>query len=225
MNDDALTRVSLEDGSGEVAFLVSTPAGASKGTLLLAHGAGAAMDSSFMNRFAGHATIAGVTVMRFEFRYMAERRDSGRKRPPPAAEKLVGEFRAALGAALRMTEGPFVIGGKSLGGRVAAMVAGLDLDPRVGAVVCLGYPFHAAGDVGVTRLAPLEALRIPALVVQGERDPFGDRKEIEALPALPKVRFVWSEDGSHDLAPRGGSPATWDGNLRDAAQAAAALIG
>ena len=68
--------------------------------LLLAHGAGAAMDSGFMNRFAGHAATNGLAVARFEFAYMARRRVDGRKRPPPRADKLIGEFQTALQAVL-----------------------------------------------------------------------------------------------------------------------------
>ena len=206
-----------------VEFLRTAAEGPQRATLLLAHGAGAAMDSPFMERFAGHAAAAGLAVVRFEFAYMAGHR-SGKKRPPPAAEKLVGEFAAAAGAFLAESEGPVLIGGKSLGGRVAAMLAGeTDLDPRVAGVVCLGYPFHPPGRSDELRLEPLANLRRPALIAQGERDPFGDRKEVEAMALPATVRLLWCEDGSHDLAPRGGSPATWDGNLKAAADAAAAF--
>jgi predicted alpha/beta-hydrolase family hydrolase len=206
-------------------FLTTEPAGVRRGTLLLAHGAGVAMDSPFMNRFAGHAAAAGLVVARFEFAYMAARRDGGKKRPPPAAEKLVAEYVAALDRLLATCEGPVLIGGKSLGGRVAAMVGGReDLSPRVAGVVCLGYPFHPTDDPAALRLAPLENLRVPALIAQGERDPFGDRREVEALRLPERVRLFWCEDGSHDLAPRGAAAATWDGNLKTAAAAAAALL-
>lgn len=209
-----------------VEFLRTAAVGPRRGTLLLAHGAGAAMDSPFMERFAGHAAAAGLDVLRFEFAYMAGRRRGGSKKPPPAAEKLVGEFAAALAACLAETEGPVVVGGKSLGGRVAAMLAGSpDLDARVVGVACLGYPFHPQGEPGNLRLAPLAGLARPALVAQGERDPFGDRGEVEAMALPERVRLLWCEDGSHDLAPRGGSPATWDGNLKAAAAAVAQFLG
>jgi len=208
-----------------VDFLETAANGARRGTLLLAHGAGAAMDSPFMERFSRHAAAAGLDVARFEFAYMAGRRSGGSKRPPPAAEKLVGEFDTALAESLAETAGPVMIGGKSLGGRVAAMLAGSpDLDARVVGVVCLGYPFHPPGRAGELRLEPLAGLARPALIAQGERDPFGDRKEVEALDLPAAVRVLWCEDGSHDLAPRGGSPATWDGNLKAAAAAAAAFL-
>ena len=78
-------------------FLTNEAADPRRGVLLLAHGAGAAMDSPFMNRFAGHAAAAGLEVARFEFAYMAQRRTGGSKRPPAAVDTLVVEFRKALG--------------------------------------------------------------------------------------------------------------------------------
>jgi hypothetical protein len=197
-----------------------------RGTLLLAHGASAAMDTPFLQRFAAHAAKAGLDVVRFEFGYMAQRRSGGSRRPPPKAETLVPEFVAALQAVLADSEGPVLIGGKSMGGRIAAMVGGLpDLDARVKAVVCLGYPFHPTGQPEKLRLGPLEALRIPALIVQGTRDPFGDEKEVATYAVPPRVTILWSEDGNHDLAPTGASPATWNGNLEAAAKAVAGVLG
>ncbi|MAA97897.1 MAG: alpha/beta hydrolase [Stappia sp.] len=191
-------------------------------TLLLAHGAGAAMDSGFMNRFAGHAAAAGLDVARFEFAYMAGRRAGGPKRPPPKAELLVGEFQKALQQVLGETSGPVLIGGKSMGGRVAAMLAASSSLPRrVTGVACLGYPFHPQGRTDTWRLAPLEASRRPVLIAQGERDAFGNAAELEDVMLPDQARLVWLEDGSHDLAPRGASPATWEGNLTRTAQAVA----
>ena len=93
-------------------------------TLLLAHGAGAAMDSSFMNRMAAALAENGVKVARFEFPYMAARRAGGKKAPPPKAELLVSAFQTALQQIMPEVEGTLLIGGKSMGGRVAAMLAG-----------------------------------------------------------------------------------------------------
>jgi Predicted hydrolase of the alpha/beta-hydrolase fold len=92
-------------------------------TLLLAHGAGVAMDAPVMAAYASALAAAGITVLRFEFAYMAARR-SGSRRPPPRAEALVGEFMGAVAVATPLAEGPLLVGGKSLGGRVATMVAG-----------------------------------------------------------------------------------------------------
>ena len=190
--------------------------------LLMAHGAGAAMDSGFMNRFAGHAATNGLAVARFEFAYMARRRVDGRKRPPPRADKLTGEFQTALQAVLDQRKGPVLIGGKSMGGRVAAMLSGAaSLPKRVTGVVCLGYPFHPPAKPDDWRLEPLQSARRPVLVAQGTRDAFGGTADLETVTLPAHVRLIWMEDGNHDLAPRGASPATWDGNLAAAAAATA----
>ena len=194
-----------------------------RATLLLAHGAGAPMDSSFMTRIAEALAARGLAVARFEFAYMAKRRTTGKKYPPPKAEKLSGEFRAAIETALAAPEriGPLVIGGKSMGGRVAAITAGEALPEDVVAVACLGYPFHGPGRPEEIRLAPLVATLLPTLVLQGERDEFGNRTEVEGLAVGDAVRFEWIADGSHDFGPRGASEATLKGNIAHAAEALA----
>ncbi len=196
-----------------------------RATLLLAHGAGAAMDSSFLNRIAEGVAERGVAVARFEFPYMAKRRTTGKKAPPPKAETLVPDYRAAIDAALAAPErvGPLVIGGKSMGGRVAAMTAGEILPDAAVGVLCLGYPFHGPGRPEEIRLAPLQNGRLPTLVLQGERDEFGSRAEVESLDVGPFVRFEWIEDGSHDFGPRGSSPATLKGNVAHACDLIAAF--
>ncbi|MBO0345452.1 alpha/beta hydrolase [Roseibium sp. CAU 1637] len=194
-------------------------------TLLLAHGAGAAMDSPFMNKIADKLAAEGIAVVRFEFAYMAQRREGGSKRPPPKADKLVGEYQTALKQLMGITEGPLLIGGKSMGGRVAAMVAGNQTPPgRLKGVVCLGYPFHATGKTeGDWRLGPLEASNRRILILQGERDPFGSQVELDALTLPTAIELHYLEDGNHDFAPRGRSPATMDSNLGAAAKHIAAF--
>ncbi len=193
---------------------------------LLAHGAGAPMTSPFMERIARLLTERGFGVSRFEFAYMAGRREDGKRRPPPKAERLVDEYRDAV-AAVRESLTPrtkLLIGGKSLGGRVASLVADeLYGEGRIGGLVCLGYPFHPPGKPEALRTAHLEHLRAPALIVQGERDPFGDRSEVEALRLSPAIHFAWAGDGDHDLGPRGGSGYTRAGNLAAAADAVEAF--
>ena len=90
---------------------------------------------------------------------------------------------------------------------------------RIAGLVCLGYPFHPPGKPEQLRTAHLQAIRCPTLIVQGERDPFGSRAEVEALKLPASIRFVWAGDGDHDLGPRGGSGFTRAGNLAAAADA------
>ena len=194
-----------------------------RATIVLAHGAGAPMDSSFMNRIAEGLAARGLAVARFEFAYMAKRRTLGKKFPPPKAEKLDSEFRAAIEAVSAAPEcvGPVVIGGKSMGGRVAAITSGAALDARVTGVACLGYPFHGPGRPEEIRLTPLQNGLLPILVLQGERDEFGNRAEVETLDIGPRARFEWIEDGSHDFGPRGAAAATLKSNIQHACDALA----
>ena len=189
--------------------------------LLLAHGAGAPMDSPFMDAIAGLIAAHDICVLRFEFPYMAARRQSGRRSPPPRADALCAVYREVVGEAARPGR-RLVVGGKSMGGRVASMVAdALYRDGMVAGLVCLGYPFHPPGKPDSLRTAHLEAMSVPALVCQGERDPFGSRGEVEAWRLSPAVRLHWLADGNHDLVPRKASGLTNDDNWRAAAAAVA----
>ncbi|RUY94688.1 alpha/beta fold hydrolase, partial [Mesorhizobium sp. M7A.F.Ca.CA.002.15.1.1] len=110
-------------------------------TILLAHGAGAAMDSPSMTATAKALAAAGFQVARFEFHYMAARR-YGHRKPPPRAETVNPEYIKAI-ADLRAkgVTGPLVIGGKSMGGRVASMVADeMFAKGEISGLLCLGYP-------------------------------------------------------------------------------------
>jgi hypothetical protein len=190
--------------------------------LLLAHGAGAPMDSPFMAAVANLLAERGIAVIRFEFAYMAARRTSGRKKPAPRAETLLDEYRAAIADC--PGEGLLLIGGKSMGGRVASMLADEQRAAgRIVGLVCLGYPFHPPAKPSQLRTAHLEVLGCPALIVQGERDPFGTRGEVESFRLSASIRFAWAPDGDHDLGPRGGSGFTRKGNLAAAADAVAAF--
>ena len=180
-------------------FLFDGPE-AAPATFLFSHGAGAAMDSPAMTLFAQAFAEAGLRVARFEFGYMAARRTGARK-PPPKAETLIPEFVAAIGALGRRHR--LLIGGKSMGGRVASMAADdLHVAGHVAGLVCLGYPFHPPAEPARLRTAHLELLRTPTLVFQGTRDPFGSRDEIGALALSPAVEVRWMDDGDHDLKPR-----------------------
>src|SRR5437660_12755635 len=115
-------------------FLIDGPDPAAE-TLLLAHGAGAPMDSPYMNRIAAALAAGGTRVVRFEFPYMAARRETGRRGAPDREPVLRARWKEAVerfGGGARV-----FVGGKSLGGRIASMIA-----DEVGArgLVCLGYP-------------------------------------------------------------------------------------
>lgn len=193
--------------------------------LILAHGAGAGMTSPFLEAIAALLADRGVAVTRFEFGYMAERRDGGKRRPPPKAESLMGEYRQFLDSLAKGGKGATtLIGGKSMGGRIASMITDEALESGLAAgLVCLGYPFHPPGKPESLRTAHLENLKCPALIVQGERDPFGAKEEVERLKLSRAIEIVWAPDGDHDLRPRAASGFTRAGNLAAAADAIAAF--
>jgi predicted alpha/beta-hydrolase family hydrolase len=170
-------------------------------TILLAHGAGAPMDSAAMNAVTKALVTTGLRVARFEFAYMASRRTEAGRKPPPRAEKVMSEYVAAVEAL--KAKGPLIIGGKSMGGRVASMVCDDQLAKgKVGGLLCLGYPFHPIGKPEQLRTAHLANLKTPALIVQGTRDPFGTPEEVESYKLSKQIEILWLEDGDHDLKPR-----------------------
>jgi hypothetical protein len=182
-------------------FLFDGPEDA-RATVLLAHGAGAPMDSAAMNAVTKSLVEEKLRVARFEFGYMAARRTEAGRKPPPRAERVMPEFLAAVDD-LGSTSGPLIIGGKSMGGRVASMVADeLFAAGRIAGLVCLGYPFHPPGKPEQLRTAHLEQLRTPTLIFQGTRDPFGVLAEVSGYTLSPAIEVVWLEDGDHDLKPR-----------------------
>lgn len=204
--------------SREGDFLINGPDTASI-TLVLAHGAGAPMDSPFMNAIAEGLACAGVRVARFEFPYMRERRGRGGRRAPDREPVLLETWRSAierLGGASHLA-----IGGKSLGGRIAGIIAD-EVSAR--GLLCLGYPFHPPGKAPGARLSHPRTLRTPALIVQGTRDPFGNRAEVEGYELSPRIRIKWIEDGDHSFRPRARSGRSEAGNLAEAIAAAAGFI-
>lgn len=169
-------------------------------TILLAHGAGAPMDSASMTATAKALAAAGLRVARFEFGYMAARR-TGERKPPPRAETLNPEYLAAiedLGI-----HGRLIIGGKSMGGRVASMIADeAHAAGKIAGLLCLGYPFHPPGKPQQLRTKHLGGLKTPTLICQGTRDEFGTRDEVPGYQLSKAIEVLWLEDGDHDLKPR-----------------------
>jgi len=170
-------------------------------TILLAHGAGAAMDSAAMTALAKTLADESFRVARFEFDYMARRRTSNERKPPPRADKLMPEYIAAVHAL--GAKGPLIIGGKSMGGRVASMIADeLYASKQIAGLLCLGYPFHPPEKPEQLRTEHLADLKTPTLIAQGTRDPFGSRDEVASYKLSRNIDLLWLEDGDHDLKPR-----------------------
>jgi predicted alpha/beta-hydrolase family hydrolase len=160
------------------------------------------MDSPFMAAFAEGLAARGLRVARFEFPYMAARRSDGRRKPPDRQPVLLAAWRAVI--AHLGPEG-LAIGGKSMGGRMASLVAD---EAGVAALVCLGYPFHAAGKLERPRVGHLRHLTTPTLIVQGTRDALGSRETVTGYELSPTIRLHWLEDGDHSFKPRKASGRT-----------------
>jgi hypothetical protein len=155
------------------------------------------MDNAFMDAVAAGLGNEGLRVLRFEFPYMQKRRVDGKRRPPDREAVLLETWREAI--AESGVSAPF-IGGKSMGGRMASMIAD---ESAAKGLVCLGYPFHPPGNPAKTRTAHLEGLRTPALIVQGTNDPFGTREDVAEYQLSRTIRIQWIEGGNHDLQARG----------------------
>lgn len=207
--------------SNRTTELLSSAANPSRAHLLLAHGAGAPMTSPFMEQLSKALTEYGISVHRFEYLYMAERRTGGKRRPPPPVAQLAREYRHHALTLAGITGGHILIGGKSMGGRVASMIADElhDSGPAAGCI-CFGYPFHPPGKPGSLRVEHLAALRCPTLIVQGERDPLGTRHEVETYTLSGQISIEWLAAGDHDLKPSRASGHTQAGHISLAAAAA-----
>jgi len=184
------------------------------------------MDSDWMAAVTYGLANAGIRVVRFEFPYMAARRTDGRRRPPDRQPVLLDVWRNVIAAYCpgkqeEAARRPVVIGGKSMGGRMASMVADA---ASVSGLVCLGYPFHPPGKPERMRTEHLEALRTPALICQGTRDTMGGRDTVAGLTLSPAIRLHWLEDGDHGFKPRKASGLTEAGNIDSAVAETARFI-
>ena len=187
-----------------------------KWTLILAHGAGASMHSEYMRYFAAELARQGIQVGRFNFPYMVTAIETQRRRPPDRAPKLlaawheiierVRERLAAVGSDQRLA-----IGGKSMGGRIASMSTNHE---GVDALVCLGYPFHPPAKKDKLRIEHLPDIKVPTMILQGERDTFGTRTEVRSYRLPRRIKMRWLTDGDHSFKPRKRSGVTqtenWD---------------
>lgn len=168
--------------------------------LLLAHGAGASMQSEYMQQLATLLAAQSIEVWRFNFAYMAKT-VAGQKQPPSKVAALLQEM-AALIAQLP-GDLPLFIGGKSMGGRVATLLAAdaALLPETVSGVVAFGYPFcpPAKKQLGITpRTVHFADLQKRLLIVQGDRDAFGGPGNLNGC-SWPLVEISWLDGGDHDL--------------------------
>ncbi|NIY93650.1 alpha/beta family hydrolase [Vibrio diazotrophicus] len=174
---------------------------------IFAHGAGADMDHEFMSQVTKGLVDKGIRVVRFNFPYMVKRAEDGKRRPPDRAPKLLEAFEQVIA---EYASQPIVIGGKSMGGRMASM---LSENPMVKGIACLGFPFHPPGKIDKYKGEHLASLEKPCLILQGERDTFGNREECLSFKFSNQVKIEFIPDGDHSFKPRKSSGHTETGNI------------
>jgi len=186
---------------------------------VFAHGAGAGMDHEFMNSVAKGLADKGIQVVRFNFPYMVKRAEDGKKRPPDRAPKLLEAYQSVIDELA--ADGPIVIGGKSMGGRMASLLAD---ETKVAGFACLGFPFHPPGKPENFKGDHLATVTKPCLILQGERDTFGKREELSDFSLSDAVSVEFIPDGDHSFKPRKRSGYTEQGNIDFAVDKLAAFI-
>lgn len=191
---------------------------AADATFIFAHGAGAGMEHEFMMDVAQRIAEHGIRVVRFNFPYMVKRAEDGKKRPPDRAPKLLEAFEEVV-----KTYGTAktVVGGKSMGGRMASH---LPTSLGMKGIVCLGFPFHPPGKPEKDKGEHLQSLTTPTLILQGERDTFGNRTELENYPLSACVSLMFVPDGDHSFKPRKASGYNESDNRAQVAENVAAFI-
>jgi predicted alpha/beta-hydrolase family hydrolase len=178
--------------------------------VMLAHGAGANQTSAFMVEFAQALAARGFDTITFNFLYS----EAG-KGPPDRNDRLEACYRAMIAAfhAGTITEdakrSALVIGGKSMGGRIASQVVAATPEGVAG-LVLLGYPLHPPGRPDKLRSKHLPEITVPMLVVQGSRDSFGTPEELrpilKSLKASAELYVVEGGDHSFKVPKRGAPP-------------------
>ncbi|ARP37493.1 alpha/beta fold hydrolase [Vibrio cyclitrophicus] len=176
-------------------------------TFIFAHGAGAGMDHEFMQSVAKGLAFKGIRVIRFNFPYMIKRAEDGKRRPPDRAPKLLEAYQEIIE---QVDADKLVIGGKSMGGRMASHLSEVD---KVAAMACLGFPFHPPGKPEKYKGEHLAELEKPCLILQGERDTFGKREEFADFDLSGSIRVEFIPDGDHSFKPRKSSGYTEQQNI------------
>jgi uncharacterized protein len=185
------------DGLGAVAYPAE---GSAAAVLVLAHGAGTGQNHPFMVATAKGLAARHISVVTFDFPYIRERRHV-----PDKAPVLEAAFREVIAATLTWSgTAQAFIGGKSMGGRMATHLGAQGLDGLLG-IVAFGYPLHPPGRPDKPRIEHLPSIRVPILIVQGERDTFGTPDELRPVIATMTANTTLHvvPGGDHSLTVRG----------------------
>ncbi|MFM5439569.1 alpha/beta fold hydrolase [Aeromonas enteropelogenes] len=179
--------------------------------ILLAHGAGAGMEHAFLAELSRLLAGPDIEVVRFNFPYMIKRARDGKRRPPDRQPALLEHWRQMV---REFAHPKLFLAGKSMGGRMAAEIAG---EMNAAGLLILGYPFHPPAKPDRWRGEVLKQITTPTLLLQGERDTFGSRAELVDFPFSSAVSVHWLTDGDHGFKPRKASGVSEQENLQQAA--------
>ena len=177
-------------------------------SIILAHGAGASAESLFMQNLKNYLSTQNLAVARFNFPYMLKTLEDGKRRPPNKQEQLMESFIEMIE---KHPSSQLWIGGKSMGGRIATLIAN---HTKVKGVIVFGYPFHPVGKPDRLRIEHFSDWNKPLLIFQGERDRFGNRQEVESYGLNSNINIVWLTDGDHCFIPRKASGLTQADHLK-----------
>jgi predicted alpha/beta-hydrolase family hydrolase len=203
----ASLKIKVTDTESVTALIYSAAKAHQKNsTLILGHGAGANQLSGFMRLFAAGLAERGLDVATFNFLYTEQAR-----KIPDAGPRLESCYRAVIDALVKdkkLRGNRLVIGGKSMGGRIASQVAASQ-PAAIDGLVFLGYPLHPPGRLDKLRSEHLPKINVPMLFVQGSRDAFGTKQEIDTLIKKLKLpaELYSIEGGDHSLkVPKSAGP-------------------
>jgi predicted alpha/beta-hydrolase family hydrolase len=196
--------------------------------VIFAHGAGADMHHEFMVGITSLFNEVNINVLRFNFPYMDKRIALGKRYPPDRMPKLIECYKQVIHDFIAINNRyklPLFIGGKSMGSRVAATIAGeSEISKFIQGVFCLGYPFHPPKKTDKLRLEPLSNTRKPILIAQGERDTLGSEIEINDYDISTLCQCYFLADGDHSLKPRVKSGFTHQQHMESAVDVIARFI-
>jgi predicted alpha/beta-hydrolase family hydrolase len=201
--------------SEEKEYIKYEPSTAPIATVVLFHGAGAGNQHDFMQRFAKGLCENNVLVFSVNFPYMQIQYETNKKRPPNT-NKVLQQF--ASDFVRSVADGkPIFLAGKSMGGRVSTQIESV-LSDEINGVVVLGYPFIPPGkpEKLADRTAHFSNFTNNVLILQGERDTFGNRALLDKLSLPSEIDVQWIENGDHSFQPLKRSGITFDQNMHSA---------
>lgn len=194
MNTQSLIlHVSPETGNVSAEYIL--PAN-SNCIMLLAHGAGADMNHSFMVQLSNAIAEKGIGTLRFNFPFMEKKKGPADK--PPVAHKTIA---AAIAKTQELfPELPLFVAGKSFGGRMSSQYLAAHNNTAVKGIIFYGFPLHPAGKPATERAEHLQQVKQPMLFLQGTKDELAKWDLIEPVcKALKRATLIKIEGANHSF--------------------------